>query len=255
MFKIFGKINFDYDVNSLYPYIMKTFEMPIGNIKFFEGNILNIEPKAFGFFECKVIAPKNLKYPILQIKCDTGKTIRNIDHLANWTGVYFSEEICNAMKFGYKFEILRGYTFDRQNIFKNYIADLTKINQSYNKDEPLYLISQLLMNSLYGRFGMSDLLFTHKIINENDLISYNDKYSINEIISLNNNKVLISYFDTNDITKLLLNNKTYSNISIGIASAIAAYARIHMTQFKNNPEYNLSYNDTDSININKNTPL
>jgi hypothetical protein len=255
MFKPFGKNIFSYDVNSLYAYIMSKFDMPIGNIKFFEGNILKIEPKAFGFFECKVIAPKNIKHPILQIKCDTGKGVRTISPIGSWTSVYFSEEIFNAMKFGYKFEILRGYTFDRKNIFKNYIADLTKINQSYNKDEPLYLISQLLMNSLYGRFGMSDLLFTHKIINENDLISYNDKYSINEIISLNNNKLLISYFDTNDITKLLLNNKSYSNISIGIASAIAAYARIHMTQFNNNPEYNLSYNDTDSININKNTPL
>jgi hypothetical protein len=37
------------------------------------------------------------------------------------------------------------------------------------------------------------------------------------------------------------------NISIGIAAAITAYARIHMSQFKFNPEINLYYTDTDSI--------
>jgi hypothetical protein len=35
------------------------------------------------------------------------------------------------------------------------------------------------------------------------------------------------------------------NVSIGIAAAITAYARIHMTQFKNNPKIKLYY--TDSI--------
>jgi hypothetical protein len=39
------------------------------------------------------------------------------------------------------------------------------------------------------------------------------------------------------------------NVSIGIASAITAYARVHMSQFKNNPKINLYYSDTDSIYI------
>jgi hypothetical protein len=37
------------------------------------------------------------------------------------------------------------------------------------------------------------------------------------------------------------------NINVGIASAITAYSRILMTQFKNNPKINLYYTDTDSI--------
>jgi hypothetical protein len=45
---------------------------------------------------------------------------------------------------------------------------------------------------------------------------------------------------------LFKSNKTH-NISISIASAITAYARIHMSQFKNNPKINLYYSDTDSI--------
>jgi hypothetical protein len=37
------------------------------------------------------------------------------------------------------------------------------------------------------------------------------------------------------------------NVSISIAAAITAYARVHMSQFKNNPNINLYYTDTDSI--------
>nr|YP_009487201.1 hypothetical protein [Russula abietina]AWB36103.1 hypothetical protein [Russula abietina] len=39
-----------YDVNSLYPFIMYSKEMPIGKSTYFEGNILKINPNAFGFF-------------------------------------------------------------------------------------------------------------------------------------------------------------------------------------------------------------
>jgi hypothetical protein len=251
MFKPFGKNIFSYDVNSLYAYIMNKFDMPVGNIKFFEGNILNINPKAFGFFECKITAPKNIKHPILQIKFNTGNGLRTISPLGTWIGTYFSEEIYNAMKFGYKFEILRGYTFERKNIFKSYIADLYKIKKASNKNEPMYLISKLLMNSLYGRFGMNQFLINHSIIDEIKLNYYIDNFSISEIIPLKNNKLIISYFDINELENIMLTYKSYSNISISIASAISAYARIHMSKFKNNPNYTLYYTDTDSIFIDK----
>jgi hypothetical protein len=44
------------------------------------------------------------------------------------------------------------------------------------------------------------------------------------------------------------------NINIAIAAAISAYSRIHMSQFKNNKDYNLYYSDTDSIYIDKPLP-
>lgn len=126
MFKPFANNLFSYDVNSLYTFIMNNMDMPIGKMKFFEGDIFKVNPKAFGFFECKVTTPKFLKHPILQVKIDTGNVLRINSPLGKWTGIYFSEEIYNAMKYGYKFEILRGYTFDRSNIFKNYVTDLYK---------------------------------------------------------------------------------------------------------------------------------
>jgi hypothetical protein len=44
------------------------------------------------------------------------------------------------------------------------------------------------------------------------------------------------------------NGKETHNINIAIASAVIAYARIHMSQFKNNSNLpNLYYTDTDSL--------
>lgn len=47
------------------------------------------------------------------------------------------------------------------------------------------------------------------------------------------------------------NESEINNVNVAVASAITAYARIHMSQFKNNLDYKLFYSDTDSIYINK----
>lgn len=104
-----------YDINSLYPYVMKKFPMPVGKPTYFEGDILKIDPNAFGFFYCKIIAPKNLKHPILQTHIKTKDGVRTISPLGTWEGMYFSEELKNSLKYRYKFEVLikRGLLYYR----------------------------------------------------------------------------------------------------------------------------------------------
>jgi hypothetical protein len=67
-----------YDVNSLYPSRMKDRLMPIGVPTYFEGNIRAIDPNAFGFFFCNIIAPDNIKHPIIQTHIKTSGGIRTI---------------------------------------------------------------------------------------------------------------------------------------------------------------------------------
>lgn len=118
-----------------------------------------------------------------------------------------------------------------------------------DKEDPMYLIAKLLMNSLYGRFGMSDDSESHIIVNDIDVPQILEKHVISDTITFDNGKTLISYENHNEDTIMESNNKM--NISIGIAAAITAYARIHMSKFKNQPHYNLYYSDTDSIVIDK----
>jgi hypothetical protein len=65
---------------------------------------------------------------------------------------------------------------------------------------------------------------------------------------MSGNKYIVSYFDPRDAVKTKIDgNLETHNINIAIASAVTAYARIHMSQFKNNPNLpNIYYTDTDS---------
>lgn len=143
-----------YDVNSLYPFVMSTRPMPVGKPVAFEGNIRAVDPKAFGFFYCDIETPGLMANPILQRKIETPDGVRTIAGLGKWTGWLSSFEVDNAIHYGYKISIIKGYKFDAQYIFEEYIDHLYRLRTRYPKDQPLNLIAKLLMNSLYGKFGM-----------------------------------------------------------------------------------------------------
>ena len=133
--------------------------MPVGHPIYFEGAAiaaLNKAGKAWmnklGFYLVEIEAPNELDHPILQVKCAamSGNGLRTISPLGKWQGWLFSKEIENAKLYGYKFNIIKGYLFDSKNIFEEYISDLYNIKQSHDKQHPMYLISKLLLNSLYG---------------------------------------------------------------------------------------------------------
>jgi hypothetical protein len=71
--KVYG-----YDVNALYPFTMDEFDMPIGKPILFEGDIRIVDPEAFGFFYCNIIAPDNLDHPIIQTHIKTDAGIRSV---------------------------------------------------------------------------------------------------------------------------------------------------------------------------------
>jgi len=123
----------------------------------------------------------------------------------------------------------------------------------YPKSNPLNLIAKLLLNSLYGRFGMIDSFPNIDIMDVSDFIKFEELFSddIIDFVQLDNKIMVIYRSNQKNINTLLDGHKESHNVSIAIASAITAYARIHMSQFKNNSDYNLFYSDTDSIYIDK----
>jgi hypothetical protein len=246
-----------YDVNSLYPYVMNEFDMPVGKPIYFEGDIRKIEPDAFGFFYCKIVTPNDLKHPIIQTHVKTKNGLRTVAALGTWSDMLFSAEMDNAIKYGYKFEILWGYKFERKNIFKGYVGALYKLRLQYSKSNPLNFIAKLLLNSLYGRFGMIDSFLDIRIFDS--FKSFKEWFNINNESVVDffelGDRILVQYrFEVKNRQTALYGNLETHNVSIGIAAAITAYARIHMSKFKNNADFILYYSDTDSIYINKPLP-
>jgi DNA polymerase type B, organellar and viral len=72
-----------YDVNSLYPFNMESCDMPVGSPTYFKGDIRMINPDLFGFFYCEIIAPDDIKHPILQTHVKTNNGIRTISPIGS----------------------------------------------------------------------------------------------------------------------------------------------------------------------------
>jgi hypothetical protein len=252
-----NEILFDYDVNALYPSAMLNNLMPVGKPIPFLGNIRNIDPQAFGFFYCKISSPEYLEHPILQRRIKTVNGNRTIAGLGTWEGWIFSEEMDNAVKYGYTFEIFKGYEFNKADIFSKYINKMFNLRLQYPKGDAMNLTAKLLLNSLYGKFGMKIENTMVEIFNLNteagklalkNLLDTAPN-SVKDFIEFDSNK----YLFVKDTIAGILNEDSYhgSDVNIAIASTITAGARIFMSAFKNNPLYNLYYSDTDSIVIDK----
>ena len=167
----------------------------------------------------------------------------------------YSKEIENARKYGYDIQVLRGYYFtEKAYLFKDYIKQLYDFRLTYDKSHPINLIAKLLMNSLYGRFGMDYSLEQTSIVNNleiNDMLNSknNNNGNIIDVEPLGKNNFIITrdqpfYANIKDKMSSLSH---HHNINVGVAAAITALARIYMSKFKNNPLIKLFYTDTDSI--------
>lgn len=249
---------FHYDVNSLYPYIMKSFPMPIGVGKWVD--ISNIED-FFGFVKVEVTSPDCEHKPFLNYY---DEKLGLIAPIGSWTEVYFSEEIKHALTLGYKFKYLKALSYEKGILFDKFVDSLYTLRLTYNKGSPLNLITKLLLNSLYGRFGMKTEMVKSKIIDNNDIQEYVSSYDIINISTFDN-KSLINFRETPALHKLnLLLKYNYINIekykslikqpnsinessAVQISSAITAYGRIFMDRFKRDSELDVYYSDTDSI--------
>jgi hypothetical protein len=168
----------------------------------------------------------------------------------------------NAIKYGYKFEIIQGYEFQKGNVFKEYIEKLYQLRLQYPKTHPMNYIAKLLMNSLYGKFGMkmeSTEVMVFDVSNEVGKTCFKETFdlwseSVIDLVEVDNYIILIrqtlmafNYNEEQDMFHGL-------DINIAIATAITSYARIHMSKFKNYLNFNLYYSDTDSIVIDSPLP-
>ena len=137
-----------------------------------------------------------------------------------------------------------------------------ELRTEFAKDHPMNLIAKLLMNSLYGKFGMKA---QKSIIEMFDLNISSQKQSATEIFD-NLGESITDYIQLDHHLVLIRNNiANYMydeskdlyhglDVNIAIAAAVTAGGRMWMSGLKNHPNFNLYYSDTDSIIINQPLP-
>jgi hypothetical protein len=246
-YKPVGRDIKSYDVNSLYPDSMKRFAMPTGQPRYVNGDLehihkfLNIKREIpYGFFKVKVKAPKNLDKPFLPVRRMTKSGIRTIFPIGEWTGWYFSEEIRNGIKHGYSFTFVEGYLFEKSYIFADFIDALYKIKTEVDESDPWYYISKLIMNSLYGRFGLNPEGIEVLVVSAEEASKIIQNKEILDHVELLSGNVLLTYEKDEDEFDNI-------NISVPISSAIAAYSRITMSDYLTKYSEHIYYIDTDGI--------
>jgi hypothetical protein len=242
MYKPYGENIRCYDVNSLYPYIMKRSKFPVGIIRKFIGDITILNKNDYYWFgDCDISTKKDLYQPYLQLHVDTKNGMRTISPNGSFNMILNSCEYYNSLK-DYNIKINHGYFFDSKNIFNEFVDDLYNLRLKYPKTDPMNMTCKLIMNSLYGRFAMKPIYTDQVFVNKNIFLKLAEKYEIIDFLDLKDDEFFCPFINPDNLDKEL-------KISIGIASAVTAYSRVYISQFKNNLKYNLYYTDTDSIFI------
>jgi len=178
-----------YDFVSLYPSVMLDNKFPIGLVNKFIGNPLNngltmeylYNDNILSFIKCDIFVDKSIDRPVFQthLSLPENNSIRTIAA----TGIFkdqwiFLPELIEYQRLtNNKIRIIEetikeGYLFESGIIFKGYVSDLFKIKQSVTKNNPWYLISKILMNSLYGRFGLKNKMQEYILLDREEIENF-----------------------------------------------------------------------------------
>ncbi len=177
-----------YHVNSLYPSMMLN-DMPVGKpvYKRYKQNHI-LQHDDFGFFNANIEYYGDLKAPILPYK----QNGVSIFPTGKWQRVYFSEQLKKAASSGYKIQIKNGWVFKRKKIFNNFVNELYSLRIKTN-DNCVNLIMKLILNSLYGRFGMMKTVQECKIVTSQQYKKIEIYHNIVKVHKLADDKYMVSY--------------------------------------------------------------
>ena len=245
VYKRYGKNLYMYDVNSLYPHVMKNFDYPCGRYTLYNGLdaqsrliVMKKRRNTLGIVEATVDIPKQDICPLPAVI--SGKLIFAYGKIRfNWC----TEELFYAVEnFGVK--VLRVHKLveweDKVKPFTNFVDKFYRLKKD-NKGNAKGAVGKLILNSLYGKFGMKE---------ERERYISKEELQIRKGLFKEEAKI------KNEI-KLL--GKTFyvceeqfwtDYILVHIAAYITAYARLEllkkMKELKDKG-YTIYYCDTDSI--------
>lgn len=240
-----------YDVNSLYPSVMRDFSYPTR----FKKWSFKYTPNEFGFWEATVHVPRDMYVPplgtLLRIDSKTKKVEAVSDSsmgkfifpTGTFSGVWSSIELEYAKSLGVKvLKIGQGAIFDNGGpIFKEFIEDLYNMRVNAPKDSVDGFICKLLLNSCYGRFGLN--------LDRENIVQDDGEMPITGLTPYE--------FDTGErkdgipiierFVKIQQRIDSFTNVAIAAWVTAQARIRMHKEYVKNIDK--LYYTDTDSIFI------
>lgn len=238
-----GKTLNYYDVNSLYPYVMRDNDYP----NRCRGWTYRYDTEVLGFWECTVKVRKDMHFPPLGVKHDIDGTEKLIFPTGTFKGIWTTYEIEYAKTLGIKIiKVHRGITFDNGGkMFKSFIKTLydIRLEAKRKKDSVNDVLSKLIMNSCYGRLGLN--------VEREGLCLDTGESGLKIHSEITNPE---SGESVRIMSKHVTLDSAFTNVAI--SAYVTAYSRILMhTYYLKSGPLNTFYTDTDSIFTMKKFPV
>jgi DNA polymerase elongation subunit (family B) len=249
---LFEKPIYVYDLNSLYPYVMRNCFFPIGFIgEYYLDEITQNmlwEYEGMGLFE--IDAPYGvfgfydngnfIDIGILPIKMKIDKNIKLVFPIGKFYGFFNFPEIRYAILKGYKIKPLYVQLWSREYLpkIKEFIDYFYELKKDH-KGDIMGDLAKIILNSLYGKFGQNQI--GDKIISIDELYDLTNK----------NPNITYSYLNDEDYVQVKTQNINKSRSSYyNIASYITSWARVILLSkidYVIKRGGKIYYMDTDSI--------
>lgn len=139
------------DVNSMYPFCMWSYEMPLAMRGYTEQLSLKALQYRLPRYCLVARATVNVTEPFLPYQSEDGL----IYPTGRFEAVLTTPELRVALEKGWLEELGEAVWYSRGILFRDYVDYWYALKQSYREesDPLLYRLSKMLLNSLYGKFG------------------------------------------------------------------------------------------------------
>ncbi len=244
MFRPHMEAGFHYDVNSLYPYVMKIGKFPVGTPKLYEGEdgkqkYTSWKRRAVGggIAWVRVHVPEDMYIPPLPRHDKSGKLLFPVGKIE---GCWTFPELMEAERVGCTIdEFIEVVYFEKcEYIFKDFVEHFETIKNTSHGAKRTF--AKLCQNSLYGKFGMNRIRTSYADMNEKQrLIDEKIPFVVHHH---NMNRIHLDFIEHESEAKA-------QYIQPHIACYVTAYARIVLLRglLQQQKVGDVHYCDTDSI--------
>lgn len=236
---------YHYDVNSLYPYVMKQNRFPVGYYDHLYGEdaknnfrFWRRRRRGAGIAEATVKVPHDMNIPPLPTRVEFGRLSNKLLFpVGTLEGVWTYEELVKAEELGCEVEVKEVvYWYKTAAIFEDFVSYWEEVKT--NSEGAKRTFSKLVQNSLYGKFGMR---------RERESLAAYEKHID---LDLKGEPYDIYYHE--ELNMKFLQHVTYSKakyIQPHIAVFVTSYARLLLLDglLQQEKAGGVAYCDTDSI--------
>jgi len=231
----------DYDINSLYPYVMKNHKLPIA----YEKELHNITLDQYLKLKENHYIIANVDFSLDVDISMIVKRINNKLYSIKSGNVWIHEPeidylIENKAQIKFNTVYLYKYSYD---LFNEYIDMFYNIKKNSNGNKARKTIAKLFLNSLYGKFGQHKSHTEYIPLNDNEIMDLQEPIRMIEIEPDGKRIITTNYGE-------FLTRKKEEKVSYApeIAGSITAYARMKLYEYIKKAGFeNVVYCDTDSI--------